>query len=346
MSDFIDETVIKVISGKGGEGCISFRREKYVPFGGPDGGDGGKGGDVVLVADENLTSLLHLRYKKEYRAENGENGKGKNRYGKSGNDLIIHLPVGTVVKIAKSGEIIEDIVRKSQRFVVVKGGKGGKGNAKYVSSINQAPKKVGPAGKSEELDLKLELKLLADVGIMGFPNAGKSTLISRISAARPKIGAYPFTTLIPNLGVVAYNDEKSFVVADIPGIIEGAHKGAGLGLKFLRHLERTKILVHLIDVSPMESRDPIDDYEKINNELKAFNVNLSSKPQIVVLNKTDVVKSEKELQDIKSRFKSRNIDVIVLSAITGEGLSNLLNTVVKELERCSEPASQYSDIPI
>jgi len=184
------------------------------------------------------------------------------------------------------------------------------------------------------------------VGIMGFPNAGKSTLISRISAARPKIGAYPFTTLIPNLGVVAYNDEKSFVVADIPGIIEGAHKGAGLGLKFLRHLERTKILVHLMDVSPMEGRDPIDDYEKINNELKAFNVNLSSKPQIVVLNKTDVVKSEKELQDIKSRFKSRHIDVIAVSAITGEGLSNLLNTVVKELERCSEPASQYSDIPI
>jgi len=346
MSDFIDETVIKVVSGKGGEGFISFRREKYVPFGGPDGGDGGKGGDVVLVADENLTSLLHLRYKKEYKAENGENGKGKNRYGKSGNDLIIHLPVGTVVRIAKSGEIIEDIVRKSQRFVVVKGGKGGKGNAKYVSSTNQAPKKVGPAGKGEELNLKLELKLLADVGIMGFPNAGKSTLISRISAARPKIGAYPFTTLIPNLGVVAYNDEKSFVVADIPGIIEGAHKGAGLGLKFLRHLERTKILVHLIDVSPMEGRDPIDDYEKINNELKAFNVNLSSKPQIVVLNKTDVVKSEKELQDIKSRFKSNHIDVIAISAITGEGLSNLLNTVVKELERCSEPASPYSDIPI
>lgn len=346
MSDFVDETIIKVVSGKGGEGCISFRREKYVPFGGPDGGDGGKGGDVVLVADENLTSLLHLMYKKEYRAENGENGKGKNRYGKSGNDLIIHLPVGTVVKIAKSDEIIEDIVRKSQRFVVVKGGKGGKGNAKYVSSTNQAPRKVGPAGKGEELDLKLELKLLADVGIMGFPNAGKSTLISRVSAARPKIGAYPFTTLIPNLGVVAYNDEKSFVVADIPGIIEGAHKGAGLGLKFLRHLERTKILVHLIDVLPMEGRNPIDDYEKINNELKAFDVDLASKPQIVVLNKTDVIKSEKELQDIKSRFKNRNIDVIAISAITGEGLSNLLNTVVKELERCSEPASQYSDISI
>ncbi len=346
MSDFIDETVIKVVSGKGGEGCISFRREKYVPFGGPDGGDGGKGGDVVLVADENLTSLLHLMYKKEYRAENGQNGKGKNRYGKSGNDIVIRLPVGTVVKVAGSGEILEDIVRKDQRFVAVKGGKGGKGNAKYVSSVNQAPRKIGPAGKGEELDLKLELKLLADVGIMGFPNAGKSTLISRISAARPKIGAYPFTTLVPNLGVVAYSDEKSFVVADIPGIIEGAHKGAGLGLRFLRHLERTKILVHLIDLSPMEGRDPLGDHEKINSELKAFDIQLASKPQIVVLNKTDVVSSEKELQDIRSRFKSRNIDVIAISAVTGEGLSSLLSAVMKELEKSSRSDPERSDIPI
>lgn len=333
MSDFIDETVIKVISGKGGDGCISFRREKYVPFGGPDGGDGGKGGDVVLAADENLTSLLHLRYKKEYRAERGENGKGKNRYGKSGDDLTLRLPVGTVVKDKGSEEVIEDIVERGQRFVVAKGGKGGKGNAKYVTSVNQAPRKAELGGESEQLDLKLELKLLADVGIIGFPNAGKSTLISKISAARPKIGSYPFTTLTPNLGVVAYSEEKSFVVADIPGIIEGAHKGAGLGLRFLRHVERTKVLVHLIDISPASGRDPVDDHDKINSELKTFDDSLASKPQIVVLNKVDIAGSEKELQDTKKRFESRNIKVTAISAVTGEGLKGLLNALMKELEK-------------
>ncbi len=330
MSYFIDETIIKVVSGTGGDGCISFRREKYVPLGGPDGGDGGRGGDVILVGDENLTSLMHLRYKKIYEAESGKHGSGKNRYGKKGEDLIIRLPVGSLIRSVKSGEIIGDIIENGQQIVIAKGGKGGKGNAKYVTSTNQAPRRADSGGQSEELDLKLELKLLADVGIIGFPNAGKSTLISTISAARPRIADYPFTTLVPNLGVVNYQGDTSFVVADIPGIIEGAHKGAGLGLKFLKHIERTKILVHLIDASLMRNENPLEDYVKINHELKAFDPELASKPQIVALNKADIT-PEKELKDTESNFRSRGIDVITISAVTGVGLDVLLSTIVKKL---------------
>ena len=332
MSNFIDEANITVVSGKGGDGCVSFRREKFVPFGGPNGGDGGKGGDIVLVANENLTSLLDFRYKKIYKAEKGENGKGKNQHGKSGEDLIIPVPVGTIIKISGSGEIIADLTKNNERFTIAIGGKGGKGNARYVSSTNQAPRQFETGGEGEELNLNLELKLLADVGIMGFPNAGKSTLISKISAARPKIADYPFTTLIPNLGVVNFSDERTFVVADIPGIIEGAHEGAGLGLKFLKHVERTKLLVHLIDISPMDNRDPFEDFNKMNNELNTFSSDLASKPQIVVLNKIDVIGSKEELKNIEKRFKDNGVEVLSISAVTGDGIDNLLNTVVKKLD--------------
>ena len=332
MSQFIDEAVITVISGKGGDGCLSFRREKFVPLGGPNGGDGGKGGDIIFIANENLTSLLDFRYKKIYKADKGENGRGKDQHGKNGEDLFIPLPVGTIIKDADTSEIIGDLTENDQQIVVARGGIGGKGNARFVSSTNRAPRRVGTGREGEELNLKLELKLLADVGIMGFPNAGKSTLISKISAARPKIADYPFTTLVPNLGVVNFSDEKTFVVADIPGIIEGAHEGVGLGFKFLKHIERTKILVHLIDISPAEKRDPLDDYKKMNNELSNFSSDLASKPQIVVLNKTDVVDTKEKLTNTENSFKDLGVEVLSISAITGDGLDSLLNTVVKKLE--------------
>ena len=332
MSNFIDEASITVISGRGGDGCVSFRREKFVPLGGPNGGDGGKGGDIIMLANQNLTSLQDFRYKKVYKADKGENGKGKNQHGKSGDDLIIPIPVGTIVRNSDSGELLVDFTKNNQQIVIAAGGKGGKGNARYVSSTNQAPRQFEHGAEGEELSLKLELKLLADVGIMGFPNAGKSTLISKISAARPKIADYPFTTLVPNLGVVNYSDEKTFVVADIPGIIEGAHEGAGLGLKFLKHIERTKILVHLIDLSPMDNRDPLDDYNKMNNELSTFSTELTHKPQIVVLNKTDLIYNPDELVKIEKSFNNIGIKTLSISAVTGEGIDNLLNVVVNKLE--------------
>ncbi|MGI9535394.1 MAG: GTPase ObgE [Thermodesulfobacteriota bacterium] len=332
MSQFIDEAIITVISGRGGDGCVSFRREKFVPLGGPNGGDGGKGGDIIFVANENLTSLLDFRYRKIYKADKGENGKGKNQHGKNGEDLIIPLPVGTIIKNTESSEIIGDLTENNQQIVVARGGKGGKGNARFVSSTNRAPRRVESGRDGEEQNIILELKLLADVGIMGFPNAGKSTLISKISAARPKIADYPFTTLVPNLGVVNFSDEKTFVVADIPGIIEGAHEGAGLGFKFLKHIERTKILVHLIDISPADKREPLDDYKIMNNELSTFSSDLASKPQIVVLNKMDVIDSKDILTNIENSFKDLGVDILSISAITGEGINDLLNTVVKKLE--------------
>ncbi|HSE83689.1 MAG TPA: GTPase ObgE, partial [Thermodesulfobacteriota bacterium] len=269
MVKFIDEAKINVKSGRGGNGCASFRREKYVPRGGPNGGDGGDGGDVIVIAKENMTSLLDYRYKRHYRAESGEHGKGKDQHGKSAPPLLIPVPIGTVIKDLSTERILGDLTEDGQTLVVAKGGRGGKGNARFATSTNQAPKKAEPGEEGEEKDLLLELKLLADVGIIGFPNAGKSTLISRISAARPKIADYPFTTLVPNLGVVSYGENKTFVVADIPGLIKGAHEGTGLGIKFLRHIERTRILIHLLDLSPFTERDPIEDYHAMNEELEA-----------------------------------------------------------------------------
>ena len=344
MSNFIDEAQISVQSGKGGDGCISFRREKFVPFGGPDGGDGGKGGDVVFITNTNLSSLQDFRYKKEYRAKNGENGRSKNQHGKGAQDLYIPLPVGTIIKNADTGEVICDLNSKGQEFRLAKGGTGGRGNARFATSTNQAPRIAHPGQEGEELNLKLELKLLADVGIVGFPNAGKSTLISKISAAKPKIADYPFTTIIPNLGVVTYGEGNTFVIADIPGIIEGAHKGAGLGIKFLKHIERTKLLIHMIDVSPLNDRDPLEDYVKMNNEMGSFSEDLQEKPQIVVLNKTDIIQDD-SLKEITDFFKDKSIRVFRISAITGEGIPALLDEVVTRLNELDPGTTEDSESP-
>ncbi len=333
MVKFIDEAKIYVKSGAGGRGCVSFRREKYVPRGGPNGGDGGNGGDVVMVARENMTSLLDHRYQQHYRAKRGEHGRGKDQHGKNAPTLYIPVPLGTVIKDFDTGEILGDLTEDGETLIVAKGGKGGKGNARFVTSTNQAPKIAEPGGEGEERTLQLELKLLADVGIIGFPNAGKSTLISRISAARPKIADYPFTTLVPNLGVVSYHDGRTFVVADIPGLIEGAHAGAGLGIQFLRHIERTKLLVHLLDLSPITNRDPIDDYETMNKELKAYSEELSKKPQIVAANKIDITESREKLEEVKKYFDKSGIKIFPISSATGEGVIELIREIGKSLDR-------------
>ncbi|MCZ6528526.1 MAG: GTPase ObgE, partial [Candidatus Dadabacteria bacterium] len=302
MVKFIDEAKIYIKAGDGGRGCVSFRREKYVPRGGPNGGDGGNGGDIIMVARRNMSSLLDHRYQQHYRAKRGEHGRGKDQHGKNSEHLLIPVPMGTIVKDFETEEFLGDLTENNQELIVAKAGRGGKGNARFVSSTNQAPKEAEPGGEGEEKTLKLELKLLADVGLLGFPNAGKSTLISTISAARPKIADYPFTTLVPNLGVVSYGDGATFVLADIPGLIEGAHEGAGLGIQFLRHIERTKILIHLLDLSPITQRDPIEDYETMNRELKAYSEELSKKPQILALNKIDITEVREDLEKIEKHF--------------------------------------------
>jgi GTPase len=332
MVKFIDEAKIYVKSGAGGRGCVSFRREKYVPHGGPNGGDGGNGGDVIIVTNENMSSLLDHRYKQHYKAKRGEHGKGKDMHGRNADTLYIPVPVGTIVRDFETGEVLGDLTQKDETLLVAKGGRGGKGNARFTTSTNQAPKIAEPGGEGEEKTLLLELKLLADVGIIGFPNAGKSTLISRISAARPKIADYPFTTLVPNLGVVSYGDGKTFVIADIPGIIEGAHEGAGLGIQFLRHVERTKLLIHLLDLSPATGRDPIDDYETLNRELAAYSPELSKKPQIVTPNKIDITEAREKLKDVKKYFDKKGITIYPVSSATGEGLKELVFEAGKRLE--------------
>lgn len=333
---FIDEAKIYVKAGDGGRGCISFRREKYIPKGGPDGGDGGKGGEVSIVADDGLTSLLDFRYKKNYMAERGEHGQGSNCTGKSGQDIIIRVPVGTIIKDAETGEAIDDLTKADQRIVIAKGGRGGKGNAFFTTSTRQAPKFAQPGEKGEERWLHLELKLLADVGIIGFPNAGKSTLISHISAAKPKVADYPFTTLQPHLGVVRFGEHQDFVIADIPGLIEGAHMGKGLGIKFLKHIERTSLFVHLIDISPQTERDPIKDFETINKELKAFNPDMAKRPQIIVLNKIDVTEARESLTKLLKFFKANGLTFFSISAATGEGLDKLVKYVGREVTRLRE----------
>ncbi|HEX9830175.1 MAG TPA: GTPase ObgE, partial [Thermodesulfobacteriota bacterium] len=274
---------------------MSFRREKFVPRGGPNGGDGGDGGDVILVARQNMTSLLDHRYKQHYKAESGEHGRGKDQHGKTAPALLVPVPIGTVVREFLTGEILGDLAEDGQILCVAKGGRGGRGNARFATSTNQAPRHTEPGQEGQERTLILELKLLADVGIIGLPNAGKSTLISRISAARPKIADYPFTTLVPNLGVVSYDEGKTFVIVDIPGLIKGAHKGAGLGIKFLRHIERTRILIHLLDLSPLTERGPIEDYRLMNEELEAYSPELKKKPQVIVLNKIDITEAKEGL---------------------------------------------------
>jgi GTP-binding protein len=320
---FIDEVKISVEAGHGGRGCLSFRREKYVPRGGPDGGDGGPGGDVVMVADPQLTTLLDLRYQRLYRAERGVHGKGKDQHGRRGEDKVIAVPVGTIVRDGASGEIIADLNVAGERVVVAKGGIGGRGNARFVSSTNRSPRKVQPGLPGEEKELDIELRLLADVGIIGLPNVGKSTLISVISAARPKIADYPFTTLVPNLGVVSYGEGHSFVVADIPGLIEGAHRGEGLGHKFLRHVSRTSVLIHLLDATRVQEEDPLADWRAINAELELFDPALAAKPQIVVANKIDVTEGRASVAFLERQFASKGIPFCAISAVTHEGLLEL-----------------------
>ncbi len=315
---------------------MSFRREKYVPRGGPNGGDGGNGGDIIMVARRNMSSLLDHRYQQHYRAKRGEHGRGKDQHGKNSEHLLIPVPMGTIVKDFETEEFLGDLTENNQELIVAKAGRGGKGNARFVSSTNQAPKEAEPGGEGEEKTLKLELKLLADVGLLGFPNAGKSTLISTISAARPKIADYPFTTLVPNLGVVSYGDGATFVLADIPGLIEGAHEGAGLGIQFLRHIERTKILIHLLDISPITNRDPIEDYETMNRELKAYSEELSKNPQILALNKIDITEVREDLEEIEKHFSKSGVKTFPISSATGEGTKELVWEVVRHLENLNK----------
>jgi GTP-binding protein len=339
MVRFIDEAKIYVRSGRGGNGCVSFRREKFVPRGGPNGGDGGNGGDVVLKAAANKNSLLDFRYKQHYRARNGQHGRGKNQHGKTAPSLRIPVPMGTVVKNYETDEIIGDLILDGQEIVVAKGGRGGRGNSHFKTSVNRAPKYAEQGEEWEEKTIKLELKLLADVSVIGFPNAGKSSLITKISAARPKVADYPFTTLIPNLGVVSYDEGKTFVVADVPGLIKGAHTGAGLGITFLKHIERTKIIIHLIDISPLTKRDPVGDYKILNNELEAYSPELKKKPQIVALNKIDLTEAKEQLAEMKKRFKKIGVKVFPISAVTGEGINELIKQAARQLEILEADAS-------
>ena len=328
---FIDEAKIYVKGGDGGKGCVSFRREKYIPRGGPDGGDGGEGGDVIITADRNLHTLNDLRYQQHYRADRGGHGEGSNKHGKDGGDCRIRVPVGTIIKDTDTELILEDLNEDGKSLIAAKGGRGGKGNTRFKSSTNRAPRRAQKGLPGEEKWLYLELKLLADISIIGFPNAGKSTLISKISAAKPKISDYPFTTLAPNLGVVRLEEYKSFVVADIPGLIEGAHKGKGLGVRFLKHIERTKVLLHLIDMSAGEGRDPINDFKIINEELLQFSPELASKPQMVVGNKVDIPEAKKRFDKVKSKFRDMGIEIFSISAVTGGGINQLVNNMADML---------------
>jgi GTP-binding protein len=325
MNTFIDYVEIGVKAGNGGRGCVSFRREKYVPKGGPDGGDGGGGGDVVIKVDPHMTTLLDFRYVKHYKAGNGENGKGALKHGKRGEDVWIKVPPGTIIKDIESNKILVDLTKEDQTYVVAKGGKGGRGNAHFKSSTRQAPRKAELGTKGEEKKLALELKLLADVGIVGHPNVGKSTLLSKLSSARPKIADYPFTTLSPNLGMVKLNDGKSFVLADIPGLIEGAHEGKGLGIQFLKHIQRTKLLLFLLDAT---SSDLKGDYSALRNEIKLFDPQLSERPGVVAINKIDLLPQRKT-----KKFNNGQKNICYISALTGQGLNDLLNIIRSELEK-------------
>ncbi len=328
---FVDEVKIFVASGHGGAGCVSFRREKFIPFGGPDGGDGGKGGDVVLEATSTISTLLDLRYRPHQKAERGHHGMGKNRHGANGEGLLILVPPGTTVKDAETGELLADLTSAGERVILFKGGRGGQGNARFASATNKAPKFAQPGEEGVERWLRLELKLMADVGLLGFPSVGKSSLIAKISAARPKIADYPFTTLVPNLGVVLYKNYRSFVVADIPGLIEGAHEGAGLGLRFLRHVERTDFLLHILDLAWMPDRDPIREFEALNRELTLFSEELGRKKQIVVVNKIDLPHVGENLEEILPWFRERGIRLFPISAATGEGIEPLLDEIARNL---------------
>ena len=326
---FVDEVDILVRGGDGGRGCLSFHREKFVPKGGPDGGDGGRGGHVILQVDPQISTLIDLRYQSQYRAQRGENGRHKNQHGKDGDDLIVKVPPGTLVKDVETDEILADMAASDAQFIAAAGGQGGRGNARFKSATNQAPRYVQPGIEGEERSLHLELKLLADVGIIGLPNVGKSTLISRISAARPKIADYPFTTLIPNLGVVRTSNFRSFVVVDIPGLIEGASLGAGLGFQFLRHIERTRMFVHVIDLSSLTGREPLQDFQTINAELEQYEPTLLQRPQIVAANKLDVLDDDSRLSTLRAFCEQEGMACYPISAVTGEGVPELMQGVTR-----------------
>jgi len=332
---FIDEVRIRVKAGDGGNGCLAFRREKYVPRGGPSGGDGGRGGDITMVASVHYNTLLHFRFNPEHTAQRGRHGEGSNRTGREGESIELAVPVGTIVYDADSGEVLHDFTRAGDRFLVAKGGRGGRGNQHFATSTHQAPTEHEPGYPGEAKHLRLELKLLADVGLVGFPNAGKSTLISRISAARPKIADYPFTTLEPNLGVVSV-DDSTFVVADIPGLIEGAHLGHGLGVQFLRHIERTRLLVHLVDVSENTGRDPAEDFRVVMQELAGFSESLPKKPMFVVASKVDVAQDPERIESLRELAASEKLPFFEISSVTGQGIEALKRAMAQEICKPAE----------
>ena len=332
---FIDEVRIRVKAGDGGNGCLAFRREKYVPRGGPSGGDGGRGGDITMVASTHYNTLLHFRFNPEHTAQRGRHGEGSNRSGREGESIELSVPVGTIVYDADSGELLHDFTQAGDRFLVAKGGRGGRGNQHFATSTHQAPTEHEPGHPGEAKYLRLELKLLADVGLVGFPNAGKSTLISRISAARPKIADYPFTTIEPNLGVVSV-DDSTFVVADIPGLIEGAHLGHGLGVQFLRHIERTRLLVHLVDVSELTGRDPAEDFRVVMGELAGFSEDLPKKPMFMVASKVDVAQDPQRIESLRALAASEEMPFFEISSVTGQGIEDLKRAMAQEISKPAE----------
>lgn len=332
---FADRANIIIRSGKGGDGHVSFRRELYVPNGGPDGGDGGRGGDVIFVVDEGINTLSDYRHRRKFKAGDGQEGGRRKCHGADGEDIILKVPAGTVVKDKESGKVILDMSNKKEPVVLLKGGRGGKGNQHYATPTMQAPKYAQPGGKAQELEVMLELKVIADVGLVGFPNVGKSTFLSRVTNANPKIANYHFTTLNPNLGVVDMDGSKGFVIADIPGIIEGASEGVGLGFEFLRHIERTKMMIHVVDAAGIEGRDPIEDIYKINAELEAYNPEIAKRPQVIAANKTDLIYSEDEdpVELLKAEFEPKGIKVFPISGVSGKGIQELLYYVSEELQK-------------
>ena len=343
---FIDRTIITVKGGNGGNGKSAFRREKFVPKGGPSGGDGGRGADIVFEVDENLNTLLHFRYHRKYLGQNGENGESKNQFGAGAPPCVVRVPPGTIVKDAKTGETLADMTARGQREIIARGGRGGRGNAKFASSRNRAPSFAEFGEPGEEKELLLELKLLADVGLVGYPSVGKSSIIASVSAARPEIAEYHFTTLTPVLGVVAADEEKSFVMADIPGLIEGAADGAGLGHDFLRHIERTKVILHVVDASGIEGRDPVEDYRKINLELRRYGEKLARRPQILVANKIDLPGAEENLPRLAELASKEGIPMMKVSAATKEGLKALVGRAAQALDEYVEEPEAESGVKV
>lgn len=338
MSMFLDQVTVNVKAGDGGNGMVAFRREKYVPDGGPAGGDGGTGGNVIFVVDEGLRTLMDFRYNRHFKAKNGENGMSKGMHGKGAEDLLVEVPPGTIVKDKLTGQLLADLTEHEQRAVVAKGGRGGRGNIRFATPRNPAPEIAENGEPGEEKEIELELKVLADVGLIGFPSVGKSTLLSIVSAARPKIGAYHFTTIVPNLGMVDTGDGRSFVLADMPGLIEGASQGVGLGIEFLRHIERTRVLLHVVDMSGMEGRDPFDDYQTINNELSEYDLKLRERPQLVLANKMDMPQAEENLTEFKKKLEEQGEDVEIfeVSALQKKGLTAILSRTADLLEQTPE----------